>query len=96
MPEIRRSQKARQDLFDIAYRISADDPHAALRFLDRVEEVLHLLADHPQLGQVRPELAPDLRSFSVGRYVLYYRPTSAGLELARVIHGARDLDAFTR
>jgi toxin ParE1/3/4 len=33
----------------------------------------------------------DLRSFPVGSYLLLYRRDSAGIELVRVIHGARDL-----
>jgi toxin ParE1/3/4 len=44
----------------------------------------------PQLGRRREELSPRLRSFPVGRYVIFYRPLENGIEIARVLHGARD------
>jgi len=50
-----------------------------------------MLAENPLAGRVREELAPDVRSFPVGNYLLFYRPTQNGVELIRVLHGARDL-----
>jgi len=44
----------------------------------------------PQLGRRREELSPRLHSFPVGRYVLFYRQVESGIEIARVLHGARD------
>ena len=35
--------------------------------------------------------AANLRSFSVGHYVVLYRPVQNGIEVARVIHSARDI-----
>ena len=46
----------------------------------------------PGIGRARPELRPDLRSFAVGRYVIFYRATREGIEVVRVIHGMRDID----
>jgi toxin ParE1/3/4 len=45
------------------------------------------------MGQQRPELAANLRSYSVGNYVIFYRPVQKGIEIARVIHAARDIGA---
>jgi plasmid stabilization system protein ParE len=28
---------------------------------------------------------------SVGMYVIFFRPTSNGIEIARILHGSRDL-----
>lgn len=44
------------------------------------------------MGRSREELAPGLRSFPVARYVVFYRTGHRGIEIARVLHGARDLD----
>jgi toxin ParE1/3/4 len=44
------------------------------------------------MGRSRPELATGLRSFPVGRYVIFYVPLSKGVEIVRVFHGARDVD----
>jgi toxin ParE1/3/4 len=53
-----------------------------------------LLASQPLLGQLRPEFAPNLRSFSAGSYVIFYRPVRAGIEVMRVIHSARNIDTL--
>lgn len=45
------------------------------------------------MGRLRGELATGLRSFPVGRYVIFYRALSNGIEIVRVLHGARDLSA---
>ncbi len=45
------------------------------------------------MGHARYELAPELRSFPVGRYVIFYLPLVDGVELVRVLHSARDIDA---
>jgi toxin ParE1/3/4 len=55
-----------------------------------------LLAGQPLLGRLRPELAPNLRNFPVGNHVIFYRPIDNGIEVARVLHGARDIDALFR
>jgi toxin ParE1/3/4 len=55
-----------------------------------------MLAGAPALGRRRPEFGRDLRSFVADPCVLFYRPLdgATGIELARVLHGARDLDAL--
>jgi toxin ParE1/3/4 len=43
------------------------------------------------LGRTREELAPELRSFPFGRYVIFYEVIPDGMAIVRVLHGARDL-----
>ena len=45
----------------------------------------------PLMGREGGELSPGLRSFPVGRHVIFYRPMANGVEIARVLDGARDL-----
>ena len=45
------------------------------------------------MGRARDELAPDVRSFPFGRYVIFYMPLDDGIDVVRVLHGARDVDA---
>ncbi len=52
-----------------------------------------MLARHPQMGELRPDLRDDLRSFSVGNYVVFFRQQMDFVEIVRVIHGARDASA---
>jgi toxin ParE1/3/4 len=46
------------------------------------------------MGRSREDLRPDLFSFPVGQYVLFYREQPGGIVLVRVIHGRRDLPAL--
>lgn len=48
------------------------------------------------MGRLRDELTEGLRSFPVGRYVIFYRIVQDGVEIVRVLHGARDLDSIFR
>ena len=86
----RVSDAARSDLDEIWFYIAQDDPDAADRFLKAIISRFPKLAAMPQLGRRREELSSKLRSFPVGRYVVFYRPMENGIEIARVLHGARD------
>ena len=50
-----------------------------------------MLAENPLLGRGRPEFGRDIRSFPAGNCAIFYRPTDDGVEIIRVIHGARDI-----
>jgi plasmid stabilization system protein ParE len=52
-----KSPQAFADLDTIAAFIAQDNPQAALRFLDLLEEKFRLLAESPGIGCLRPELA---------------------------------------
>lgn len=62
-------------------------------FVDRLNRQFRLLAKEPMIGRARDELAPGLRSIPLGRYVIFYQPIDNGIEVVRVLHGARDADA---
>lgn len=53
-----------------------------------------LLAGMPRMGRARPELRPDVRSFPVGPFMIFYREIEGGIEIVRVARGARDLSAL--
>ena len=89
------SEQAADDLFDIWRYIAVQGSvNIARRMNNRFEEHFRLLAEQPLIGRSRSELAPDLRSFPVGNYLIIYRPTDYGVEVARVLHGSRDIEAM--
>lgn len=49
------------------------------------------LAEQPLMTRKRDDLAPNLRGFPLGAYVILYRPIANGIEVVRVLHGARDI-----
>ncbi len=61
--------------------------------MDHLDEQFRVLATQPSMGRARDELAPDVRSFPFGRYVIFYMPLDDGIDVVRVLHGARDVDA---
>jgi antitoxin ParD1/3/4/toxin ParE1/3/4 len=92
MRRFRLTEAARGDLAEIAQYIARDDPEAARRVLRRMREAMHLLAERPAIGHIRPDLAPEpIRFWPVFSYLIVYQPDSRPLQVLRVLHGARDL-----
>jgi toxin ParE1/3/4 len=91
MGRIQRTPRADLDLEEIWFFIPQDDPAAADRWLDTLEEKIALLADNPLMGPSRPEIARELRYHPVGSHLLLYRVIRDGTEIVRVVHGARHL-----
>ena len=85
-----RSAHAEIDLIEIWTAIAVDEPSAADRLLDRIEQACALLASHPHAGKQRDDLAPGLRFYPVGNYLVFYVPREDGIAIVRVLHGARD------
>ena len=74
MKQYRVAGAARTDLDEIWFYIAQDNVDAADKFIHAIVSRFPKLAAMPQLGRRREELAPRLRSFPVGRYVIFYRP----------------------
>ena len=90
MSQYRISAEARSDLDEIWDYITADNSEAADRLLRLLVSKIRTLASVPEMGRKRDELSPGLRSFAVGNYVIIYRRNQDGIEIVRVLHGARD------
>jgi len=93
MSQVTRRPLAETDILEIWDCIADDSLAAADRWLDRLDEKFRLLATQPMMGRARDELAPGVRSFPIGRYVVFYVPLDDGIDVVRVLHGVRDIDA---
>lgn len=91
MSSYRYSADAHADIEEIVLHIFNLNPVAAHHFLDSLEEKCELLARHPLIGHLRPELGVGLRSFPIANYLVFYTPSADGVDVARVIYGGRDL-----
>jgi toxin ParE1/3/4 len=91
MGRVRLSELADHDLQGVWLHVAAESPRAADRLLDQIGHTLVTLSELPHMWRSRDELAPGLRSFPVGMYVVFYRPVPHGIEVARVLHGRRDI-----
>ncbi len=94
MSSVSLRPQAEEDLAEIWAYIAEDSPAQADAFISKIDRQFRSLARHPFMGRHRPELLPDLRSFPLERYVIFYFPNKGGIEVVRVLHGARDLQSL--
>lgn len=95
MARYRLAELARNDLAEIHRYIATDSVSAADRLLTRLFHTFGVLATHPELGTTRREYkGGNLRSFAVDNYVIFYRLAGTTIDVARVLHGARDIDSL--
>lgn len=86
------SPSAEADLNSIKEDIASDKPSAAIKWLDGIQKTFEMIDTHPKVGEHRREFAvKGCRSISHGKYVIFFRRSKVGVEIARVIHGCRDL-----
>jgi toxin ParE1/3/4 len=96
MRRILRTVEAEEDLIGIWFHIAKDNPEAADSILRRIENKVVMLAGNPKIGKALPDLRPGTRRWLVGQHLILYREIPGGIEMVRVIHGARDLKRALR
>ncbi len=93
-------RQAVDDIDDHAAYIAEHDIRAAYRFLDKVEETFEVLRRHPRIGSRRfSHIAADLRAWPVSgfdSYVILYFVTRGAVQVVRIVHAARDLEALLK
>ena len=84
------SAPAEADLDHIVLHIAAENLGAALGQEDRIRDGVLMLEQHPHLG--RPGRLPNSRELVVTGtpYLVVYYVGTLQVEIARVIHGARN------
>jgi toxin ParE1/3/4 len=92
MPAITLRPRAIADLAEIWNYIADDSEQRADSFIDLLDRKINTLARRPNMGHIRDELVEGLRSFPVDRYIIFYRSIPKGIEIVRVLHGARDIN----
>lgn len=92
MPRLLKRPEVETDFDEIWWYIAQDSPVNADKFLDQIQEKSLLVANFPNMGENRDELLKGLRSFPVGRYLVFYFPLPDGIDIVRVIHGSRNIE----
>jgi len=101
MAEFTLARAARNDIFEICefFDFETGDPGLGDRFVASAVSTFEKLAQTPGLGRPRRfqnHPGENLRSRRVDgfpNHLVFYRPVQGGIEIIRVIHGARNLDA---
>lgn len=90
------------DIDEIAQFIARDHLDAGHRFYDAVLHDFQLLAGLPRIGAKRRAADPklkNLRSWPIAgyrTYLIFYIALDDGIDVLRVLHGARDVDRIVR
>jgi plasmid stabilization system protein ParE len=83
---------AAADLAEIWAYVADDSLAVADRVIDDLFTAVERVADHPEIGRARDDLADEtLRTWPVHSYLIVYRPQQRPIEIVRVVSGYRDL-----
>ena len=74
--------------------VAKDDRNAADRLLSRLFQASQRLGYFPELGPKRPSLGENMRALPVQRYLIIYTVEAYKVQIARVLHGMRDVDTL--
>lgn len=96
MAQVLTTPAAEEARIEIWLHIAQDNPAAADRQLERIDDKCELYAQQPEMGDARPDLGRDVRCFPVGNYVVIYRLLEDGILVLLVVHGARDIPVVFR
>ncbi len=91
MTEVRRAPRAEADLATILEDLQQTNPAAAERYATEFHDKAMVLARFPEMGHLRPEIGPNIRSTLVWPYVVFYRIEGDIVYIIRILHGKRDL-----
>ncbi|MET3853734.1 type II toxin-antitoxin system RelE/ParE family toxin [Rhizobium sp. OAE497] len=96
MARLRYLQSAKADILSILDYVeqqagwrSAENLVSALR--QRCRDLANLPG---HMGRPRPELGKDIRSATLGNYVIFFRYVGDVLEVIDILEGHRDIDHF--
>jgi toxin ParE1/3/4 len=88
---LRYTKRARADLLDIWLTIALENSEAADTMFDRLEGRGEILLSWPKAGGTCPAIAPEARMLVERPYLILYRLIPEGVQIVRVLHGARDI-----
>jgi len=100
MNNLLKREQAKRDLEECFVFIAEENLDIAVHFLVYAEETLELLAKMPFLGSPRDFRSHRLRNLRMWHvkgfedYLIFYRPTDDGVEIFRVLHVNRDIEAI--
>lgn len=88
---------ARKDLTDIIEYIQEDNPNAALKFLNQIEDTISKLEDFPYMGATPKDTLLQYKSYLIlviQSYLVFYvvKEKTLEVEIRRIIHGKRKYD----
>lgn len=91
MPTFRLTPDAKASLIQIAlYSQQTWGEKQRRIYIKQMDDCFHKLAASPMLGKARPEIYHALRSFPVGRHIVYYMKRDDHIIIVNVLHDRMD------
>ena len=85
------SRNAAQDLDDIwDYTARIWSPAQAETYLTGIRQSVQTLAGMPDIGRLRPEISPPVRTHPNAKHLIIYRVEGATLVVLRILHTRRN------
>jgi toxin ParE1/3/4 len=85
----RISREAQRDLEEIyVYWARRAGLGAADRLVDSITDRFWLPGEYPDAGRASDEVAPGVRCFPAGKYLIYYRKARGHSDILHIFHGA--------
>lgn len=97
--EVRLTDEALLDLLEIGSYIDERTSNTAMAraYTARIRDTCQRIGDAPEGGRLREDAGPGVRGWTFERRALIlYRVTGARVNVLRILHGGRQLDALTR
>lgn len=85
------STRTEADLDAITEYYAEHNPEAGIRLLDAITARCRQLATQPRQGRPRGDLGGGIRTVVVRQYVVFFRSSADGIDVMRVLHGAREI-----
>ncbi|WP_231685742.1 type II toxin-antitoxin system RelE/ParE family toxin [Phosphitispora fastidiosa] len=90
--QVRYLPSAEKDFMEIIEYIRADNPTAAMNFIDQIDETISQLELFPMMGQIPKERrlqSQNYRMLIIGNYLVFYSIKGNIVEIRRILHGKR-------
>jgi toxin ParE1/3/4 len=100
MTKINKRPIVIQDLIEQATYIAEDNLDASDRFLMAAEDTFNFLGTMPAIGRLSGfthSRSVDVRQYAIKgfkSFLVFYRVTDDGVDILRVLHGSRDVEAL--
>jgi toxin ParE1/3/4 len=67
-----------------------------VKYMGEIEQRIRELANNPGTARLRSDIGPDIRSALIGRHVVFFRTTEAGILILRVLHASMEVARHLR
>lgn len=79
---------------EIGDRIALCNPRRAVTYIREIRTKAFGIGDFPHSGAPRPQWGANIRIVIHGKYLIIHRVRGDTVQVLRVVHGARDLEAL--